>query len=385
MTGKQSVDLVEKRFPVPAGLVPAERRIDCYQLALQSSFAVFSFFPPPGVGRAAQRRKKRRKRAGEASLLVTNHSLRWSKPSGGETKSTDRKRVPRVPYRVIVLCFLIAAIAAGEVSAATTIEVPGMVLKLVEQVDVPARETGVLSALNVSEGQSVEQGFLLGAIDDAEARISVERVKIELQIAKAHAENDINVRFSKKSVEVAKAELARSIDSIKRFPKSVSESEMDRLRLLVEKGNLEVEQAARDFTVAAFSQQVKGNELEAAQQKSANHQIAAPIKGIVVQIQRHQGEWVKPGDTVLRILRIDRLRAEGYLKAKYLGKVAKGQAVRLAVDLPQGGDVQLAGKIVLVDPEIEPVNAQLRVWAEFSNPSLQLLPGMRAKMVIDVP
>ena len=104
-----------------------------------------------------------------------------------------------------------------------------------------------------------------------------------------------------------------------------------------------------------------------------------------MQIQRHQGEWVKPGDTVLRILRIDRLRAEGYIKAKYLGKVAKGREVRLTVELPQGGEVQLPGKIVLLDPQIEPVNAQLRVWAEFSNPDLQLLPGMRAKMTIDVP
>ena len=125
--------------------------------------------------------------------------------------------------------------------------------------------------------------------------------------------------------------------------------------------------------------------MQSAEQKAANHQIKAPIKGVVVQIQRHQGEWVKPGDTVLRILRIDRLRAEGYIKAKYLGKVAKGREVRLTVELPQGGEVTLLGKIVFVDPEIEPVNAQLRVWAEFSNPDLQLLPGMRAKMTISVP
>jgi len=288
-------------------------------------------------------------------------------------------------FSTTAICLTLAAIAAGETRAAEAIEVPGMILKLVEQVDVPARETGVLKTLNVREGQAVEQGFLLGQIDDAEAVIAVDRVKIELLIAKTRAENDINVRFSKKSVEVAKAELARSVDSIERFPKSVSQSEMDRLRLLVEKGNLEVEQAEHDFAVAGFARRVKANELQSAEQKAADHQIKAPIKGIVVQVQRHQGEWVKPGDTVLRLLRIDRLRAEGYVKAKHLGKVAKGFEVRLAVELPQGGGVKLPGRIVFVDPEIEPVNAQFRVWAEFSNPDLQLLPGMRAKMTIDVP
>jgi macrolide-specific efflux system membrane fusion protein len=286
-------------------------------------------------------------------------------------------------FHAIAICLTLAA-AANEARAADTVEIPGMVLKVIEEADVPAREAGVLNALNVREGETVEQGFLLGQIDDADAGIAVAAAKSELLIAKTRAANDINVRYSKKSIEVAKAELARSIDSIKRFPKSVSESEMDRLRLLVEKGTLEVEQAEHDFTVASLAQQVKANELQSAEQKAANHQIAAPIKGVVVQIQRHRGEWVKPGDTVLRILRIDRLRAEGYMKAKYLGKVSKGREVRLSVELPQGGEVKLAGKIVFLDPEIEPVNAQLRIWAEFSNPDLQLLPGMRAKMTIDV-
>jgi multidrug efflux pump subunit AcrA (membrane-fusion protein) len=284
---------------------------------------------------------------------------------------------------MIICCGVLAAV--NHARSAEPVEVSNMVLKLVEEVEVPARESGVLSALNVREGQPVEQGFLLGQIDDAEARIAVDRAKIELQIAKTHAENDINVRFSKKSAEVARSELNRSLESIKRFPKSVSESEMDHQRLLVEKGALEIEQAEHDFTVAAFARHVKANDLQSAEQKAANHQITAPIKGIVVQVQRHQGEWVKPGDTLLRILRLDRLRAEGYLKAKYLGAAAKGRDVRLCVELPQGDEVKLPGKIVFLDPQIEPVNAQLRVWAEFDNPKMQLLPGMRAKMTIDVP
>ena len=45
----------------------------------------------------------------------------------------------------IAIC-LLAAATAGETRAADPVEVPGMVIKLVEkQVDVPARETGVLN------------------------------------------------------------------------------------------------------------------------------------------------------------------------------------------------------------------------------------------------
>jgi multidrug efflux pump subunit AcrA (membrane-fusion protein) len=37
-----------------------------------------------------------------------------------------------------------------------------------------------------------------------------------------------------------------------------------------------------------------------------------------------------------------------------------------------------------VDPEIDPVNRQVRIWVEVDNPRLQLQPGMRAEMSIDV-
>ena len=41
------------------------------------------------------------------------------------------------------------------------------------------------------------------------------------------------------------------------------------------------------------------------------------------------------------------------------------------------------GKIVFVSPEIDPVNAQVRVWAEVENPDLSLRPGLQAEMIID--
>jgi multidrug efflux pump subunit AcrA (membrane-fusion protein) len=46
--------------------------------------------------------------------------------------------------------------------------------------------------------------------------------------------------------------------------------------------------------------------------------------------------------------------------------------------------VEFPGKIVFIDPEIDPVNAQVRVWVEVPNPGLRLRPGMRANMTLDV-
>jgi len=286
-----------------------------------------------------------------------------------------------------VLIAVFAAVSAGAPAEdrREEIEVSSALVKLVEQVDVPAREAGVLATVEVREGQMVDRGDPLAGIVDTEARIAAERAKIELEIARKALENDVSIRFAKKSVEVAKAELQRSLDSIEKYPKSISDSEMDRLRLVVERAALEVEQAEYDLAIAAFTRQVKENDLEAALEKVQRRKITAPIAGVVVDVHRHPGEWVEPGEAVVRILRIDRLRAEGFLEVGAFGRELEGCGVRLKVDLPGKPGAEFPGKLVFLSPEIDPVNAQIRVWAEIENRGLLLRPGMRARLIVEVP
>ena len=288
-------------------------------------------------------------------------------------------------HTALLLVFSAVVADSAPEPAATEIEIPAALIKLVEQVDVPAREAGVLATVNVREGQMVEEGDVLARIVDTEARIAEERAAIELEIAQKSAENDVNVRFANKSVDVAKAELRRSLESIEKYAKSVSDSEMDRLRLVVERAVLEVEQAQYEFEIAQFTRQIKQNECQSAQEKTKRHEIVAPISGVVVQVKRRRGEWVTPGEDVVQILRLDRLRAEGFLNVRYLSDDMEDWRVELTVDLPGEPGVQLPGEIVFVSPEIDPVNSQVNIWVEIDNQDLRLRPGMRAKMTILVP
>lgn len=266
--------------------------------------------------------------------------------------------------------------------AAEPIESSGALIRLIEQVEVPAQEAGVLASIHVREGQMVAKGELLAQETDSEAVIAQERAKLELDIATKNTENDVKIRFAKKATEVAKAELQRSMASVDKYKKSVSESELDRLRLIVEKSVLEIEQAEHEFAVAGLTKSVKQIELRAAEAAVARRRIVAPLAGMVVQVARRPGEWVKPGDPVAKILRLDRLRAEGFLKASQLSPDLANRPVKVVVALP-GGDAEFPGKIVFVHPEIDPVNSQVRIWAEVENTGLRILPGMRAKLLVE--
>jgi macrolide-specific efflux system membrane fusion protein len=277
--------------------------------------------------------------------------------------------------------FGIAMLLAAGTAQCAEVKVDSVLVKLIDQVEVPAREAGVLEKLEVREGQMVAAGAPLAQIDDAAARFEQRKAELELLGAQKLAESDVKVRFALKSAEVAAAELRRALDSQQRLPESVSASELDQLRLLSEKSTLEIEQARLEFDIAKTAQLLKENDVRTAQHGIEQRKIAAPLAGFVAQILRRPGEWVQPGQTILRILRLDRLRAEGLVNAQSIDGDLMGRPVMLTV---RQGDVaaDYPGTIVFVSPEIDPVNGQVRVWAEIDNAELKLRPGLHGSMVI---
>lgn len=283
-------------------------------------------------------------------------------------------------------CRVLAALAAFWIvkpsPGGESIRIDSVLLQLIEQVDVPARDPGVIQKLAAGEGGLVAANDPLVQLEDAEARQELERAQLEWEIAEEEAKNDVDVRFAKKSLEVAEAELRRAQDSVDEYPKSISQTELDHLRLTMERARLSIEQAEHELRLAALTARLKRNALRTTEQRLARLTIRAPINGLVAQVYRRPGEWVESGQPVIRILRIDRLRAEGFLSASLLGEAAQGAAVELIVDLQAGQTKSFPGKLVYVSPEMDPVNGQVRVWAEVENPQMQMKPGQRGALVI---
>lgn len=283
-----------------------------------------------------------------------------------------------LPFALIVAGCL-PAVCAG---AAETIRIEDAVLKLIEEVELPAKEAGPLAELSTREGDTVEMGRRLAAVEDAEAGVAVTKAESELAVARAKAENDVAVRLARKAHEVAAAEHRRALESVDKFQKSVSLTELDQLRLTTEKALLAIEQAELDQAVARLGMRQKEAELETARLKLQRHRLLAPFAGMVAEIRSARGEWVNPGDTVLRLVRLDRLRIEGFVPARQLG-ARQGQSVAVFVDVPGRGRTRLGATLTFVSPEVNPVNGQVLIWAEVDNQELLLKPGQTATLEIE--
>lgn len=354
--------------------------------------------------------------------------------------------------RMLVTLF---AIVAGGVlaSAAEPIKVQSAFVRVLEEADIPAREVGVLATLEVREGDIVKAGQVLSRLDDDDAKLAVARAELDLVIAERQAknsvpirtaaallreaeqdqaqaklsqriaamkaENDVAVRHAVKSRDASKAEYDRAVQARKAFEKSISLTELDRLRLIFERNDLEIEKAEFEKDLADLQQQiedssiieqdqiverlklsveqaqlqkevdtltrdVKARALDQAKLQLARRGLRSPLDGEVAEVFRHRGEWLEPGQRVMRIVRLDRLKVEGFVDSRAITSSLRGAAVRVLVTLSDDEKpVAVKGRVVFISSEIDPVNAQVRVWAEVENPDLVLRPGLPAEMFID--
>lgn len=265
---------------------------------------------------------------------------------------------------------------------AAEVSIPNVVVTLIDHVEVPAQEQGVMIRKLANEGQMVQAGQLLGVQDDRDVKLLRVRAETELAIAQRASDNELKVRFAQKAAEVARSELKRSLDSVEKFPKSVSQTELDRLQLLADKSVLEMEQALEELAAAKLQQSVKQNEVERARLQEERRRIVAPIAGVVVQWKRNQGEWLEPGEAVVRIIQLQKLRAEGFAPADQLTPDSIGRGVTLTVERPGQPAEKFTGKLVFISPEIDPVNKQVRFWAEVENSQSKLRPGQTGALAI---
>jgi RND family efflux transporter MFP subunit len=262
------------------------------------------------------------------------------------------------------------------------IQIPNVLVKLIDELDVPAAEAGTVTEAAVHEGKTVAAGEVLIQIDDSQARYALERARIELAIAREKAASDIAFRGAERTSETAAAELQRAEESRSRLRDTVTETELERLRLAADQARLAVEKAQQEQQAARLAQDLKQVEVDFAAQQVARRQVTAPFAGMVVQVHARRGAWVEPGDKLLRVVRLDRLRVEGMVDARQGSLKQQSQSVTLKVDLPGGKSTSFPGKLTFVSPEIDPFTKQVRVLAEIDNPGFALQPGLRGMLIV---
>ncbi len=287
-----------------------------------------------------------------------------------------------IEKQIFALVVAVALLPVFKTANAQEIQLESAVTQIVEAVDTPSQRSGVLESVRVREGQTVKKGEPLGKILDDGTRLKYERARFEFAIANQMSKDDTLVKYAAKSLEVTRAELKRSESANQSVELAVSDTELDHLRLIVSKAELEVEKSLIDYEVAKLSEKLREVDLKETKFELSKHEIASPIDGQVTVVNKRAGEWIETGQTLFRIVRIDRLRVEGWLSVEQAAQIQIGQNAEVTIEIPNRDSITKRGSVTFVSLEANPVDRKIRVWVEIENKDNSLRPGLRSKVVI---
>ncbi len=264
---------------------------------------------------------------------------------------------------------------------------------LIREVQVPARQPGVLREVAVAEGNSVQKEQLLAKIDDSEALLRREAAHREYLAALEQSKDNIEEQAARAAALVAEAELEDSLYVNRKQPGAINKTELRRQELTADRANLQIKVAEMEFNVAKLSSSAAEAKVAVIQHEIDTRKIVADFDGLVVAQYRQPGEWVQAGEPVFKVIQMDRLRVQGFVPAgRYAPHEIEGRPVRITIALPGGKKHEIQGTVDYCSQVVD-TKREHRLWAEFDNvPVLErnghtfwlIAPGMDATMHIDM-
>jgi membrane fusion protein (multidrug efflux system) len=213
-------------------------------------------------------------------------------------------------------------------------------LRASQGVDITAQEAGIITELRFESGAVVKKGDLLAQqyVDDERARLEaleadVELAELNLVRAQDLLDKNLNSQFE---YDTRKTDRDRAV------------AQARNVRLFIDKKT-----------------------------------IRAPFGGRIGIRQVDLGEFVEPGDPIVRLEALDKILVDFPVPQRSIGLVRVGQPLIIRVDAYP--DSEFKGRVTAISPQVRAQTRDVRLEGLIENESEQLLPGMFAEIAIQLP
>jgi membrane fusion protein (multidrug efflux system) len=140
-----------------------------------------------------------------------------------------------------------------------------------------------------------------------------------------------------------------------------------------------VEQKAgtpQDLDDAAAGLKVADANLALAKARFAKTRILAPFDGMIGARRVSVGSYIRAGQAITELANIDAIRVNFSAPERFLSKLTRGAEVSVSTTAFPGYEVR--GKIIAIEPVLDPETRNARIVARVPNPARKFRPGMSA-------
>lgn len=242
-----------------------------------------------------------------------------------------------------------------------------------EFVHVSSSEAGRLVRLSVTRGQRVQAGAPLFALESINEAAAQRQARQQLSSAEARLK-DLRTGKRPQELDVIRAQRAQAIAEGKKSAAAlvrdeaqykaggISSARLDETRARAESDAARIRELSSLLDVAGLSardDQVKAQAANAAAARAALEQaewkleqkaVAASGAGLVFDTMYREGEWVRAGSPVVRLLPPENIKVRFFVPETLLGALTIGKDVLLRCD---GCPAEIPAKVTYISTESE--------------------------------
>jgi len=224
------------------------------------------------------------------------------------------------------------------------------------EIIVSSEAAGKLLAFNLEEGQVLQPGQKIGAIDSTQLYLTRRQLR-ENQKAVLAGKPDIKTQMeaTKKEIENARVEKNRIENLVKGEVASQKQLDDINTKIAVLESRLAAQQSSLNTTTSTLTQQASAINAQLAmvedQLKKCN--IINPVDGTVLTKYAMQNEMTAPGKALYKIADLTSVILRAYISGSQLSQIKLGQSVKVLVDAPDDGYKVYTGTITWVSDKAE--------------------------------
>ena len=274
------------------------------------------------------------------------------------------------------------------------------VLYPINQANVTPKISAPVRRILVNRGDHVRTGQLLAELESRDLAAAAEESKHQYEQAQSAYQNltgaTVGEDRSKAEADVRSAQ--QSLDAAKKlYDNRVELQRQGALaQKLVDDAKVALSQAQSQFDVAQHHLQalnqvsqreaIAGGQAQVAAAKAhydsaavqvSYGQIRSPISGVISDRSIYPGEIAASGTPLVSIVDISQLVARTNVPVKEASAISVGRPARIA-----GPDGDIAGKVTVVSPAVDPNTTTVEVWVQIPNPGEKLKPGGTVRVSI---
>lgn len=252
------------------------------------------------------------------------------------------------------------------------------------EVTVSAKSTGELKLFNVTEGERIENGNIVGRIDAYQLQLKKEQLETnrgqldasKRQLASSREANNSRQLDLEKQLSSIRQQIANAQRERQRFSELVNDGAIPRKQLddinyqikVLEKqleatsDQIRSNNASLKEQSEGISAQIDGIDAQAAgleaqirqiEDQIANTEIVAPFTGIILEKYVELGEFVATGKPLFKMADTEHMFIRAYVTSAQLKDIKVGQKVKVFADYGDGEKKEYEGTVSWISSRSE--------------------------------